>query len=90
MEENINEQKLEDGHELTRGIVVSRKGGYYVSVYRCECKREQTAKHDGFLGGLSEPLVEKFGWRKIDGKWECPYCSGNTANLDKFFDGTLK
>ena len=41
-------------------------------------------------GGVTEREAEHFGWRKIDGKWICPFCSGNLNNLKKLHgDGTL-
>ncbi len=82
-----------DGQELGDGLFVSiatgSDGTVYpaVSVYRCECGRQQTAKHPDFTCGLSTELAEKFGWRKIGGSWECPFCSGNTDNLYKLFGG---
>lgn len=53
-------------------------------VYRCTCGRCQT-----YVGASYIPMepehIEQVGWRKVDGKWLCPLCSGNTANLDRVF-----
>ena len=76
---------LKDGHELGNGIIVSRAGGFSVAVFRCKCKREQTASHENVPGGISIQLAEKVGWRQINGKWECPFCTGNQENLKKVF-----
>jgi len=81
--------KMPDGTILENGLTVSQIGRYYSAVYRCECRRQQKAscKHEHFLenGGISVKIAEHFGWRKINNKWLCPFCSGNTANLNKFF-----
>jgi len=84
---------LPDGHVLDGGLVVSRKGGYYVAVYRCKCGREQTGRTtvteqmpDFGQKGILPETVERFGWRRIDGKWECPFCTGNTEALNNFFN----
>jgi len=76
---------LEDGHQLSQGLVVSRAGGFSVAVYRCTCGREQTAKCDGFPGGISTKIAEFVGWRQINGQWSCPFCTGNEENLKKVF-----
>lgn len=78
---------LVDGTILERGLSVSRKGGYNCAVYRCKCGREQTAQCAGYHGGLSESAAERFGWRMMDGEWQCPYCTGNTKVLNRLFDG---
>lgn len=74
-----------DGMPLERGLVVSLDGGYRTAAYHCKCGRRQKAKCDGFPGGIPESTAEFVGWRRIDGKWECPMCSGNEANLQKVF-----
>lgn len=74
---------------MPRGLVVSRPlPEYNDSVYRCKCGREQTAAcpEMGYSGGLCEELAERFGWRRIDGKWTCPFCTNNTANLFGLFE----
>jgi len=77
---------LPDGTGLGDGIVVSRVGGYCCAVFRCKCGREQSTPMKGFNnGGVGPDVVERFGWRKIDGAWECPFCTGNTEALFKFF-----
>ena len=57
------------------------------AVYYCPCGRQQTARHPDFLGGnkgVRPQVVERFGWRKIEGRWRCPFCTGNTAKLRAF------
>lgn len=81
-----------DGHDLGDGLVVSRKGGFNVAVYRCACKREQTANCHEYNNrngkrGLNTSTAERFGWRRINGIWECPFCTNNTDMLFKVFDG---
>lgn len=74
-----------DGHVLENGLCVSRKGGYNVAVYRCKCGREQSAACDPYPGGIDPYIAERMGWRRIDGLWECPFCTGHTDNLFKVF-----
>lgn len=75
-----------DGTPLGDGIVVSRAGGYMSAVLRCKCGREQSTLMPGFKnGGVRPKTAEKFGWRKIDGKWECPFCTGNKDMLFRIF-----
>jgi hypothetical protein len=78
-------QNLPDGYTLENGICVSRKGGYNVAVYRCKCGREQTAACPSYPGGIDSYHAELMGWRKIDGLWECPFCTNNLDNLFKVF-----
>jgi len=35
---------------------------------------------------LDEEAAELIGWRKIDNKWECPFCTGNTGMLERIFE----
>lgn len=84
-------KKLPHGSPLGSGLVVSRRFGGYVAVYLCAaCGGEQAARREGFPGGLLEETAERFGWRRINGSWECPNCTGNTTNLKKFMDGQLR
>ena len=53
--------------------------GWRPGDYVCECGRGQSGHNVG------EEAVEAIGWRKIDGKWSCPFCTGNTENLKKVF-----
>ena len=56
-------------------------------VFMCvECDRCQGYAPAGQGGGVTEAEVELIGWRKIDGEWLCPYCTGNTSNLQKVFE----
>ena len=53
----------------------------YVGFHIAECatcNREQS-----FLG---DEQMESIGWRKINGKWECPFCTGNERLLNKIWD----
>lgn len=45
----------------------------------CSCGRTQK--------DIGAQDLEAIGWRKIDGEWQCPFCTGNTDNLKKAFDG---
>lgn len=82
---SVDRFSLSDGHELTSGLVVSRKGGFSVAVFRCACEREQPAEHEGFPGGIGTSTAELIGWRKIGGQWTCPFCTGNEENLKRVF-----
>jgi rubredoxin len=35
---------------------------------------------------IAEEAAEHIGWRKIQGEWKCPLCTGNNKNLMKAFD----
>jgi len=83
---------LPEGTILEGSLTVCYSGGkYYNAQYKCKCGRGQKAEctHPHFThnGGISAKIAEHFGWRKINNKWLCPYCSGNTKNLDKLFKG---
>lgn len=47
--------------------------------YACRCGRKQRAT-------ISEKIAELIGWRKIDGQWYCPFCTGNQENLWRVFN----
>ena len=49
--------------------------------YSCMCGSKQTQV------GNSGLHIERAGWRKIDGRWCCPSCTGNKSNLWDVFDG---
>lgn len=53
--------------------------------FKCPCGRIQAYAPKGERGGCTEDEAETIGWRLINGEWQCPYCTGNTANLDKVF-----
>lgn len=53
--------------------------------YVCSCGRMQTKTVKGLSGGVSESVAELIGWRKINGLWVCPFCSGNIENLKRVF-----
>ncbi len=82
----MNTRLPDDGAPLVNGLTLCHirtpEGAEYRdAVYRCSCGREQKAYCAGFPGGLSVGAAENVGWRKIDDKWNCPFCTGNTANL---------
>lgn len=54
--------------------------------FKCACGRKQSYAPEGVRGGITEKEAELIGWRKIDGKWVCPICTGNTGNLGKVFN----
>lgn len=58
--------------------------------FECACGRKQTYKPANKSGGITEKEAELVGWRKINGKWECPFCTGNTTNLYKVFEKAKK
>ena len=75
-----------DGDDLGGGLTFSGKGGYRVAVYRCKCKREQTARHPEFPGGILPDTAKQFGWEQLTtGEWQCPFCSGNEHKLEAVF-----
>lgn len=55
-------------------------------VFSCvECgDQEDYALPDGG-GGVTEEEAETLGWRKVDGEWICPFCSGSKKSPQKFF-----
>lgn len=73
------------------------------TVVRCSgvsddgpCGREQAIEsHDNGAGtrAASEVPDERvqwlasFGWRRSDGRWLCPFCAGETAQLADAFRG---
>ena len=56
-------------------------------MFLCPCGRCQSYAPAGRSGGITVKEAERVGWRKIDGAWACPFCSGNIANLNKIFFG---
>lgn len=46
----------------------------------CACGKRQRQKTS--YGVITEKDLERFGWRKINGKWTCPICCNNKANLN--------
>lgn len=79
-----------DGDVLSdeHGVVCSRRGGFFCGVFRCKCGREQLARppDDTNSRGITPALAERVGWRRIDGRWECPFCCGNEEILKRVFD----
>lgn len=55
--------------------------------FECKCGRKQSYAPPDKSGGITKREAELVGWRKINGKWVCPFCSGNTKNLFKVFGG---
>lgn len=51
----------------------------------CRCGRRQKYAVEGDKGGVTEKEAEWIGWRKIDGWWTCPFCTGNTDNLNRIW-----
>jgi hypothetical protein len=57
-------------------------------VLKCgKCGRTQRVVEADQPGGVTPKEAEHLGWRQIGGRWECPFCTGNTSNLRKMFDG---
>ena len=54
-------------------------------MFQCDCGRCQGYDNDGTFKGCNSKEVELIGWRLIDGRWNCPFCTGNTDNLYKVF-----
>ena len=63
--------------DLPKGLKVTFTKGYAEPVYHCDCGRMQTF--------IIPEAVEQVGWRFISDKWNCPFCTGNTKNLEKVF-----
>jgi hypothetical protein len=80
---------LPDGYALGDGVVVSTAGGFYSPVFRCHCGREQSATYPGYSGGgIEATAAERVGWRRVNGEWVCPFCSGNEALLRRAWNAT--
>ena len=55
-----------------------------MAILKCgKCGRTQSIVAESKSGGITEKEAEHIGWRMIGGRWECPFCTGNTANLRK-------
>jgi hypothetical protein len=54
-------------------------------AFLCRCKRGQSYKPRNEPGGCTRSEAELVGWRLLPDGWRCPYCTGNTANLDRVF-----
>ena len=52
---------------------------YGCLIVRCDCGRQQS--------DIGQESLELVGWRIVDAAWKCPFCTGNTGNLKKVFDG---
>lgn len=46
--------------------------------FACPCGRRQT-------DSIGEAMAERMGWRKINGEWHCPFCTGNEDSLRRLF-----
>ena len=79
----------QDGEIIEDSLVMSRKGGYCVVVYRCSCEREQTARNSLTSNGIGEDAAKSVGWTKTDIGWLCPFCSGRSSWLDKVFNSSI-
>ncbi len=55
-------------------------------MFQCGCGRCQRYASDTEYGGITESEAELIGWRLIDNKWNCPFCTGNTNNLFGVFN----
>jgi len=47
--------------------------------FKCECGSNFICDD---TENICEKTAEEIGWRKINGKWVCPVCCGNTAALE--------
>lgn len=56
----------------------------------CKCGRGQSITDETARVGCSIGAAELVGWRNINGRWECPYCTGNTANLNQVFNRSIE
>lgn len=54
-------------------------------VFQCACGRAQGYAPPDRGGGVTEQEAEHLGWRKVDGQWVCPFCTGNTSTLAEVF-----
>jgi hypothetical protein len=48
-------------------------------VVKCSCGRQQK--------DIGQESLEHIGWRIVGAAWKCPFCTGNTDNLNKIVDG---
>lgn len=56
--------------------------------FECACGRAQSYAPAGEPGGITADEAVECGWVKLtDGKWSCPFCSGNMDKLKKVFGG---
>ena len=55
-------------------------------AFICSYGRIQSYAPKDITGGITAEEAELVGWRKIQGKWICPFCSGNTKVLYKVFE----
>lgn len=54
--------------------------------FECACGRKQSYAPATKRGGVTEKEAEWIGWRKINGEWNCPFCTGNKNNLKRIFN----
>lgn len=57
---------------------------YTLDFYECSCGRKQPKAAENKIG-IGEKAAESVGWRKIDGKWKCPFCCNSTDALFNIF-----
>lgn len=48
-------------------------------IVRCTCDRKQ--------GDISQELLELVGWRIVNQRWMCPFCTGNSQRLKRVLHG---
>jgi len=49
------------------------------------CSREQSISRNQDERGVSLSMIKRIGWRTVNGQQLCPFCSGNTSNLERIF-----
>jgi hypothetical protein len=53
--------------------------------FSCDCGRQQAYADENTGGGITEKEAEQIGWRKVGGKWRCPFCCNNLGVLKNIF-----
>ena len=58
-----------------------------VEFLKCTCDKTQSIVENDFdPDGITLIEAEHLGWRKINGEWKCPFCTGQLGNLKKLWD----
>lgn len=54
----------------------------------CKCGRSQTIVPEDAPGGITFAEAREIGWKEPPAAevfWTCPFCAGDTKNLEKVF-----
>ena len=57
--------------------------------FDCACGRSQAYAPAHQPGGITDEEAVAIGWRREQGRWLCPFCSGNARDLRKVVEGKL-